>query len=247
MAGKEDKTGDFYEVLGLRKECSEAELKGAYKKLAMKWHPDKCSASGNTQSMEEAKEKFQEIHTAYSVLSDTNKRFLYDVGVYDKDDHNDEKGMGDFLGEITQIMNQTKHVVRQFRSVSSSNYIPFEEGDHDSFEKLQQMFVEMFQGDLDSGFCGPWTCSTNDHSRSSSGPQFGNGGGNGGNKRGNSDINSGKANLDGLEYAGSSFSVGLSDGGQSSKGKGTFNHNNSKRRTGRKQKVSAKHDFSSRC
>ncbi|XP_074585604.1 uncharacterized protein LOC141841339 isoform X2 [Curcuma longa] len=228
MAGKEDKTGDFYEVLGLRKECTEAELKGAYKKLAMKWHPDKCSASGNTQSMGEAKEKFQEIQTAYSVLSDTNKRFLYDVGVYDKDDDNDEKGMGDFLGEITQIMNQTKH-----------------EGDHDSFEKLQHMFVEMFQGDLDSGFCGPWTCSTNDHSRSSSGPQFGNGGSNGGNKRSNTDMNSEKANLDGLEYAASSFSIGLSDGGQSSKGKGNFNNNNSKRRTGRKQKVSAKHDFSS--
>ncbi|KAL9256000.1 Chaperone protein DnaJ-like protein [Drosera capensis] len=57
---------DFYEVLGLEKECSDAELRSAYKKLAMRWHPDRCSASGDSKFVEEAKNKFQAIQEAYS-------------------------------------------------------------------------------------------------------------------------------------------------------------------------------------
>ncbi|RRT71595.1 hypothetical protein B296_00035397, partial [Ensete ventricosum] len=66
MEVDEEKNGDFYVVLGLKKECSMAELRNAYKKLAMKWHPDKCPASGNKIRMDKAKEKFQEIQKAYS-------------------------------------------------------------------------------------------------------------------------------------------------------------------------------------
>uniref|UniRef100_M1AIP6 Chaperone protein dnaJ n=1 Tax=Solanum tuberosum TaxID=4113 RepID=M1AIP6_SOLTU len=81
---------DYYAVLGLKKECTETELRNAYKKLALKWHPDRCSASGNSKFVDEAKKKFQAIQEAYSVLSDANKRFLYDVGVYDSGDDDDE-------------------------------------------------------------------------------------------------------------------------------------------------------------
>lgn len=66
MATGEEKGGDFYAVLGLNKECSEAELRNAYKKLAMRWHPDRCSAMGNSKFVEEAKKKFQAIQQAYS-------------------------------------------------------------------------------------------------------------------------------------------------------------------------------------
>ncbi|XP_008679254.3 chaperone protein DnaJ isoform X2 [Zea mays] len=125
--------GDLYAVLGLKKECSDADLKVAYRKLAKKWHPDKCSSSSiSVKHMEEAKEKFQEIQGAYSVLSDANKRLLYDVGVYDDEDDEDSmQGMGDFIGEMTQMMSQRQ----------------------ESFEELQQLFVDMFQSDIDSGFC----------------------------------------------------------------------------------------------
>ena len=61
--------GDLYAVLGLSKECSDADLKLAYRKLAMRWHPDRCSSSSGTKRMEEAKEKFQEIQGAYSGLN----------------------------------------------------------------------------------------------------------------------------------------------------------------------------------
>ncbi|KAJ0744996.1 putative DnaJ domain, Chaperone J-domain superfamily [Helianthus annuus] len=60
------KSNDFYEILGLKKECTEAELKNAYRKLAMRWHPDRCSASGNSKNVEEANKKFQAVQEAYS-------------------------------------------------------------------------------------------------------------------------------------------------------------------------------------
>ncbi|KAJ8755894.1 hypothetical protein K2173_024439 [Erythroxylum novogranatense] len=134
MANGEGKSKgeDFYEVLGLDKECTAAELRNAYKKLAMRWHPDRCSASGNSKFVEEAKKKFQAIQQAYSVLSDSSKRFMYDVGAYDSDD--DDNGMGDFLNEMAVMMSQTK---------------PHERGE-ETFEELQELFEEMFQGDIDA-------------------------------------------------------------------------------------------------
>ncbi|KAK4736247.1 hypothetical protein R3W88_010508 [Solanum pinnatisectum] len=126
-----DKSNDYYAVLGLKKECTETELRNAYKKLALKWHPDRCSASGNSKFVDEAKKKFQAIQEAYSVLSDANKRFLYDVGVYDSGDDDDENGMGDFLNEMAAMMSQNK-----------SN-----ENQEETFEELQDMFDEMFNGD----------------------------------------------------------------------------------------------------
>ncbi|XP_052183494.1 uncharacterized protein LOC127795693 isoform X2 [Diospyros lotus] len=132
MDAGEERKADLYAVLGLKKECSAAELRNAYKKLALRWHPDRCSASGSSKHVEEAKKKFQAIQEAYSVLSDADKRFLYDVGVYDCND--DENGMGDFLNEMAAMMCQNK---------------PNGNGE-DSFEELQELFEEMIQSDIES-------------------------------------------------------------------------------------------------
>ena len=72
---KSEKQEDFYELLGVKKDATEAEIKRAYRKLALKWHPDK-----NPNNREEAEEKFKKINEAYSVLSDKNKRYQYDHG-----------------------------------------------------------------------------------------------------------------------------------------------------------------------
>eukprot|EP00826_Nyctotherus_ovalis_P064227 TRINITY_DN9416_c0_g1_i11.p1 TRINITY_DN9416_c0_g1~~TRINITY_DN9416_c0_g1_i11.p1 ORF type:complete len:358 (+),score=81.43 TRINITY_DN9416_c0_g1_i11:173-1246(+) len=66
---------DYYQVLGVEKTASESDIKKAYKKLALKWHPDK-----NPNNREEAQRKFQDIAEAYSVLSNAQKRKEYDVG-----------------------------------------------------------------------------------------------------------------------------------------------------------------------
>lgn len=62
---------DYYELLGITKNASDVELKAAYRKQALKWHPDRNKESGAT-------EKFKEINHAYEVLSDQKKRSMYD-------------------------------------------------------------------------------------------------------------------------------------------------------------------------
>jgi DnaJ family protein B protein 6 len=68
----------YYEVLGIEKTSTEQEIKKAYRRLALKWHPDK-----NPDNKDEAKRKFQEISEAYDILSDKKKREIYDL--YGKD------------------------------------------------------------------------------------------------------------------------------------------------------------------
>ena len=64
---------DYYKILGVEKTATEDEIKSAYRKLAMKWHPDR-----NPDNVEEAKNKFAEINEAYEVLSNPEKRKQYD-------------------------------------------------------------------------------------------------------------------------------------------------------------------------
>ena len=63
---------DYYEVLGVEKNASDAEIKKAYRKLAMKYHPDQNPGDKT------AEEKFKEINEAYEVLSDADKKARYD-------------------------------------------------------------------------------------------------------------------------------------------------------------------------
>jgi len=65
---------DFYEVLGVTKSASIEEIKSSYRKAAMKWHPDR-----NPDNKEEAEFRFRECTEAYTVLSDSQKRQIYDT------------------------------------------------------------------------------------------------------------------------------------------------------------------------
>jgi DnaJ-class molecular chaperone len=69
---------NYYETLEIEKNASEEEIRKAYKKMAIKWHPDK-----NLNNKEESEKKFKEVSEAYEVLSDSNKKEIYDKYGYD--------------------------------------------------------------------------------------------------------------------------------------------------------------------
>jgi DnaJ-class molecular chaperone len=64
---------DYYAILQVPRDADATTLKKAYRRLAMRWHPDK-----NPNNVEEAQAKFQEISDAYDVLNDPQKRQIYD-------------------------------------------------------------------------------------------------------------------------------------------------------------------------
>ena len=66
---------NFYKILGVEKKASQKEIKSAYRKLSLEWHPDK-----NPEKREEALAKYQEINDAYEALGDPDKRRKYDRG-----------------------------------------------------------------------------------------------------------------------------------------------------------------------
>lgn len=87
---------DYYEILGVSKDANGDEIKSAFRKLALKYHPDR------NQGDEEAEHKFKEINEAYQCLGDEQKRAMYDR--YGKDGANMGGGFGGFenvdLGDI---------------------------------------------------------------------------------------------------------------------------------------------------
>ena len=84
---------DCYEILGLKKGASDAEIKSAFRKKAMEYHPDKNPDS------KEAEEKFKEVNEAYGILSDEKAKDMYDKFGYDGIDPNSGfGGAGGFGG-----------------------------------------------------------------------------------------------------------------------------------------------------
>ena len=68
---------DYYEVLGVGRDASADDIKSAYRKLALKWHPDRW-VDGTDAEKKTAEDKFKEASEAYQVLSDPDKRAKYD-------------------------------------------------------------------------------------------------------------------------------------------------------------------------
>ena len=70
---KKSKRKDYYKILGVEKGASDADIRKAYKKAALKWHPDKNNGS------EESTEMFKKISEDYAILSNPDRRKKYDL------------------------------------------------------------------------------------------------------------------------------------------------------------------------
>lgn len=97
----------YYSVLGLCKQASASEIRDAYRKLALKWHPDRWTTKDPTVSGE-AKRKFQQIQEAYSVLSDNRKRRVYDSGLIGFLEDDVDQGFLDFMQEMIVMMESVR-------------------------------------------------------------------------------------------------------------------------------------------
>ena len=104
MADKQKR--DYYEVLGVNKNSTPDEIKSAYRKAALKWHPDKW-VNGTDAEKKTAEENFKEASEAYSVLSDANKKARYDkYGFAGMDGGSAGGGFGGFADfDLNDILN----------------------------------------------------------------------------------------------------------------------------------------------
>lgn len=95
---------DYYEVLGLQKGASADEIKGAYRKAALKWHPDRW-VSGTDAEKKTAEENFKEASEAYSVLSDPDKKAKYDQFGFAGVDGGAGQDWSQGFGNLNDILN----------------------------------------------------------------------------------------------------------------------------------------------
>ena len=95
---------DYYEVLGLDKSASADDIKGAYRKAALKWHPDRW-VNGSDAEKKTAEEKFKEASEAYSVLSDPDKKAKYDQFGFAGVDGAGAQDWSQGFGSLNDILN----------------------------------------------------------------------------------------------------------------------------------------------
>ncbi|KAJ6883362.1 dnaJ [Populus alba x Populus x berolinensis] len=164
----------YYTILGIRRDASFSDIRSAYRKLAMKWHPDKWAQNQSPGVGGEAKRRFQRVQEAYSVLSDQFKRSMYDAGLYDPLEEEDEVlvfvgvVVNDWLGTFILVVFWSVVAVTGGSSLACERLLKScfqglqdefcdfmqemismmnnvkDEGD--SFEDLQKMFMEMVGG-----------------------------------------------------------------------------------------------------
>ncbi len=128
-------SSDYYQTLGVSKTASEAELKAAYRKQALQWHPDRNKSA-------EATEKFKEINKAYEVLSDSQKRQAYDQ--YGPDAFESGGAGGGFGGP------QQGPFTYSYKTYGGGQN-PFEGMDFGGFSDPFEIFEQFFGGGFSAG------------------------------------------------------------------------------------------------
>lgn len=104
---------NYYEILGVSRNASESEIKKSYRRLALRFHPDK----NREDPPDEAAKKFREISEAYEILSNQRKRQQYDLQF--QDSANQQFSIGDFIfRDPFDIFKEVFHTHRSFETDS---------------------------------------------------------------------------------------------------------------------------------
>lgn len=126
---------DYYDILGVSKNSSAAEIKSAYRKQALQWHPDRNKSA-------EAESKFKEINEAYQVLSDTKKKQAYDQFGHAAFDQG--AGAGGPFGGFGGFQQQGPF--KYYYSSSGGGQNPFAGTDFGGFSDPFEIFEQFFGG-----------------------------------------------------------------------------------------------------
>ena len=121
---------DYYEILGVKKNATEQEIKSAFRKLSLQWHPDRQQGKSDAEK-KHAEEMFKDISAAYDTLSDKDKRAKYDM--YGADEYgnmhqSDSMDMDDFMARHADM----------FSSMFGDHFNPFDESDF--FRKAEDKY-----------------------------------------------------------------------------------------------------------
>ena len=132
---------DFYEVLGVSKTATQDEIKKAYRKLALKYHPDK------NPDNKEAEEKFKEAAQAYEVIYNPEKRQKYDqfghAGMQGGSDYHEYSDMGDIFSSFSDIFGDLFGMGSKKRSQKTG---PTSQRGHDLAQNLEITLKESYLG-----------------------------------------------------------------------------------------------------
>lgn len=123
---------DYYEILGLEKDCNEKDIKKAYYKLARENHPDKVEE----EKKDEATKKFQKIGEAYSILSDPEKRKKYFFSQMRENKENFNKTIEEVSGKVVYVNPKNRKIFHIFSEKSKKKveclyegFLPIQKGD----------------------------------------------------------------------------------------------------------------------
>ncbi|CAF3704061.1 unnamed protein product [Rotaria sordida] len=132
-------TANLYEIFSIHRTATDAQVKKAYRQLALRYHPDRT----DIDQKEEAKTKFQIIGKIYAILSDDEKRKIYDdTGAMDDDDLT--MGINDWYD----------YCKKMFRKVTKNDLVEFEnkyKGSDEEKNDLKRIYLEV-AGDMDQIF-----------------------------------------------------------------------------------------------